>query len=147
MHCARLSQRSVYCAALLVAQVLGIMTSLLITSQSKERPFVLLHRQAVFSHSTAGHSSSQFASIELSLSENISHGRCDSSTIIIWQFIQCSEDIFNYSKCDSYDSVRERKIVHRKRSYSECQKAPRKVMIVTILQMRGNHMGNWRQNA
>jgi hypothetical protein len=28
-------------------QVLGIMTSLLITSESKERPFVLLHSQAI----------------------------------------------------------------------------------------------------
>jgi hypothetical protein len=32
------------------------------------------------------------------------------------------EDIFNYSD----DSVRERKIVHRKQSYSESQKALRK---------------------
>jgi hypothetical protein len=30
-------------------EVLGIMTSLLIMSQSKERPFVLLHSQAIFS--------------------------------------------------------------------------------------------------
>jgi hypothetical protein len=78
-------------------EVLGIMTSPLITSKSKERPFVLFHGQAIFSHSTAGHSSSRFASIVLSPSKNISHVRCDSSRIIIWQFILCSEDIFNYS--------------------------------------------------
>jgi hypothetical protein len=50
-------------------QVLGIMTLLLITSQSKERPFVLLHSQAIFSHSTAGHTSSQVTSVELSPSK------------------------------------------------------------------------------
>jgi hypothetical protein len=36
-------------------RVLGITTSLLIMSQSTERPFVLLHSQAIFSHSTALH--------------------------------------------------------------------------------------------
>jgi hypothetical protein len=52
-------------------QVLGIVTSLFITSQSKDMPFVLLHSQAIISHSTAGHTSSRVASILLPPSKNI----------------------------------------------------------------------------
>jgi hypothetical protein len=43
--------------------------------------------------------------------------------------------IFLIIVCDSDDSVTERKIVCRKQSYSESQEAPRKVTIVTGLQM------------
>jgi hypothetical protein len=54
-------------------QVLGIMTSRLIMSRSEERPFVLLHSQAIFSHSTVGRGSSRLESMMLSPSKNISH--------------------------------------------------------------------------
>jgi hypothetical protein len=51
-------------------QVLGMMTSLVITSYSKERPFVFLRSQAIFfSQSTAGSALDHVASTELSLSE------------------------------------------------------------------------------
>jgi hypothetical protein len=52
-----------------------------------------------------------------------------------------TDDIFNYTEYDSNDSVRERKIVHRKQSYSESQKALRKMTIAMILQMRGQPCG------
>jgi hypothetical protein len=89
-------------------QVLGIMTSLVITSRSKDRPLVLLHSQAIFSHSTEDHTSSWVASIVLSLSKIISQGRCDSSRIIIWQFIWWSWGYFYDSESDSDDSMRKK---------------------------------------
>jgi hypothetical protein len=52
-------------------EVLGIMTSLLITSQSKENPFVLLHSQDILTHATGGHTSSQVASTELFLTGDV----------------------------------------------------------------------------
>jgi hypothetical protein len=89
-------------------QVLGILTSLLITSQSKERPFVLVHSQAIFTQSTAGHISSWVASVELLyhrakifltedvilpelLSDNLSNVPEDILSVVIeweWQFCE-----------------------------------------------------------
>jgi hypothetical protein len=102
-------------------QVLGIMTSLVIMSHSKEWPFALLQSQAIlFSQSTAS-ALDHVPCTELSPSENISHGRYDSSRIIIWQFIQVPEDILALSESDKHKSVRERKTACPKQSYNESQ--------------------------
>jgi hypothetical protein len=88
-------------------QVLSIMTSLVIMFHSKERPFVLLHSQAIFSHSTTGHTSSRVTSIVLSLSKIISH----EDAILPELLSDVPEDIFYDSESDTDNSVREEKIV------------------------------------
>jgi hypothetical protein len=67
-----------------------MMTSLIFTSQYKERPFVLLHREAIFSQSAARSPLQHVASSEFSQIEKISHRRSDASIIIIGQVIGCS---------------------------------------------------------
>jgi hypothetical protein len=75
-------------------QVLGIMTSLIIMSHSKERPFVLLHSQAIFSHSTAGHTSSRVTSIVLSPSKIISYEDVILPELLSDNLANDSKDIF-----------------------------------------------------
>jgi hypothetical protein len=99
-------------------QVLGIMTSLLITPQTKERPLVLLHSQAIFSHSISLH--------QFTMSQAWSYHQAKkflTEDVILPELLSVTlsnvpEDIFSDSKSDSDDSVRERKIVHQKHSYS-----------------------------
>jgi hypothetical protein len=69
--------------------MLGMMTSLIVTSQSKERTSVLLPREAIFNQSAARSPVQHTASSEFSPSEKISQGKSDSSRIIIGQFIGC----------------------------------------------------------
>jgi hypothetical protein len=111
------------------------MTSLLITSQSKERPFVLLHGKAIFSQSTARSPVHHVASMELSLKKFLTEDGI-LPELLSDNLSHVPEDIFSDSESDSDDSVRERKTVRPKESYSERQ-VLRKVTIVMVLQMRG----------
>jgi hypothetical protein len=117
-------------------QVLGITTSLLITSQSNERPSVLLHSQAILSHSTALHQFTMsqvwsYHPVKKFITEDVIFPELLSDNLS-----DVPEDIFSDSESDSDDSVRERKIVCPKQSYSKVKQAPRKVTIVMILQMQ-----------
>jgi hypothetical protein len=70
--------------AQIFTEVLGTMTLLIVTSQSKERPFALLRSQAIFSVSQQP--VQHFTMLQAQSyhqAENISHGRCDSSRTII----------------------------------------------------------------
>jgi hypothetical protein len=91
-------------------QVLGIMTVLLITSQSKKKTFVLLHSQAVFSYSTAGHTRSSVASYHQAKKFLMEDGILPE--LLSDNLSDVPEDIFSESECDN--SMRERKIVRPK---------------------------------
>jgi hypothetical protein len=123
-------------------QVLGIMTSLLITSQSKERPFVPLHSQAILvsqqpltiMQERSYHRAKTFLMEDTILPEllpdNLSNVR---------------EGIFT----DSDASVRERKTVRPKQSYSEsqtsCEKSDNSNNTSNV--GGGNYVGKGRKNA
>jgi hypothetical protein len=99
-------------------QVLGIMTSFLFMSQSKERPFVL-HSQAIFSHSTSLH--------QFTMAQARSYHRAKkflTEDVILPELLSDNlsnvpEDTFNDSGSDSDDSVREKLCAQNKVTVSQ----------------------------
>jgi hypothetical protein len=120
LHTARTCHRDQFTAQMcfqVFTQVLGIMTSVLITSQSKERPFVLLHSQAIFFFFTQ----QPFTSSPCYKHRIITERKNFSWKMWLFQnyydnLSHVSEDIFGDSESGSNNPVRERQIVSPKRS-------------------------------
>jgi hypothetical protein len=103
-------------------QMLGIMTSLIITSHFKERPFVLLHSQAIFSVSQQPvQHLTMLQAQRYHRAENISHGDAILPELLSDNLYDVPEDSLVISESNKDDSMRERKIVHPKQTYSERQ--------------------------
>jgi hypothetical protein len=120
-------------------QVLGIRTSLFITSQSKERPFVLLHNQAILvsqqplimSEVRSYHQAKTFLMEDVILPELLLS--CNLSDV--------HEGIFSDS--DSDMSVRKKKIVHPEQSYSESQTSYEESDYTNIISNAGGVATTW----
>jgi hypothetical protein len=130
-----MSQRSIYCAALLSDVYSSMMTSLTVTSQSKERPFVLLHREAIYNQSAARSPVQHVRRTEFSPpSERISRKDLILPELLSNDLSDVPKDIFSGRESESDDSVREKKLCSQNKVTVKVKQAPEKV---TILQMQG----------
>jgi hypothetical protein len=103
-------------------QVLGIMTSLIITSHSKERSFVLLHSQAIFQSVNRAFTSLPCCKhVAIAQQKTFFTEHETRPKLLSDNLYDVPEDSLVISESDKDDSVRERKIVCPKQSCSERQ--------------------------